>query len=186
MAKRGKDFKMPDPLFSFAFMNHLGAEIKDEYKSYTFDKSNPRMATGQSFPDYSTKGAGVGFRTIGKGSKRRVVFIDSYKNRKASGKITINSQRRTIEGGYERSKAPVATGGLKTDTQHKAGKDFIDLGWSSHAYKVKHLRKMGRILTEKSNPISDDVLKKIMPLFNKHLAKVMPKGTHTITIGKKK
>ena len=155
---------MPDPLFSFAFMNHLGAEIKDEYKAYTFDKSNPRMATGQSFSKYS-KG---------------------YEKQKATGKINVDRLRRTIEGGYERSKAPVATGGLKTDTQHKAGKDFIDLGWSSHAYKVKHLRKMGRILTDISNPISDDVLKKIMPLFNKHLAKVMPKGTQTITIGKKK
>jgi len=164
MSKRGKDFKMPKPLFSFAFMNHLGAEIKDEYKEYTFNKSNPRMANKQSFPKYS-KG---------------------YEKQKATGNISVNRQRRKIEGGYERSKAPVATGGLKTDTQHKAGKDFIDLGWSSHAYKVKHLRKMGRILTDKGNPISDDVLKKIMPLFNKHLQKVMPKGTQTITIGKKK
>ena len=163
MSKKGKDFKMPDPLFSFAFMNHLGAEIRDEYKAYTFSKSNPRMANKQSFPKYS-KG---------------------YEKRKATGKITINKLKMTIEGGYERSKAPVATGALKLDTKHKAGKNFIDIGWDAQEYKVKHLRKMGRILTDRSNPISDDVLKKIMPLFNRHLKKVMPKGTQTITIGKK-
>lgn len=159
MAKKGKDFKMPDPLFSFAFMNHLGAEIRDEYKDYTFNKSNPRMANKQPFPKYS-KG---------------------YEKQKATGRVN----KKTVEGGYERSTAPVSSGKLKLDTKHKAGKNFIDLGWDAQEYKVKNLRKMGRVLTSSSNPISHDVLKKIMPLFNKHLEKVMPKGSQTITIGKK-
>ena len=38
------------------------------------------------------------------------------------------------------------------------------------------------------NNVHDGMItrKKLMKLFNKHLEKVMPKGTHTITIGIKK
>lgn len=168
MAKRGKDFKINAPIFDFAFLNHLGAAIKDEYKDYTFNQSNPKMANRQPFPKYS-KG---------------------YEKQKSKGRVN----RRSVRGGYANSKAPVASGALMLNLKHKANvmKQEIDLGWDAEAYKVKHLRNMksknapdGRILTSSSNAISDDVIKKIMPLFNKHLKKTMPKGTQTITIGKK-
>ena len=42
----------------------------------------------KDFPPYSKKGADVGFRRIGKGDKRRTVFIDSYFNKKKKGRAT--------------------------------------------------------------------------------------------------
>ena len=42
----------------------------------------------KDFPPYSKKGADVWFRRIGKGDKRRTVFIDSYLNKKKKGRAT--------------------------------------------------------------------------------------------------
>jgi len=142
MSKKGKDFKMPTPLFSRAIYENLGAIAINEYRKITFDKSNPKMANKQSFPKYS-KG---------------------YEKRKATGKINVGGQKRTVHGGYARSVAPVAVGGLLLDTQHSVSpaNNAIYIGWTSHAYKVDHLRKMGRILTSRSNPINPDVIKKMM------------------------
>jgi hypothetical protein len=41
-------------------------------------------------------------------------------------------------------------------------------------------------LTSRQHPINPKVIKKLMPNFNKELKRIMPKGKHTITIGKKK
>ena len=180
MAKKGKDFKMPDPLFSAEFLRDLAEKAKNEYKKITFDKSSPKMADGKPFPPYSTKGSDVGFRTIN-GKK---VFIDSYANRKKSGKIPRS------RGEYANSTAPVLTGDLALDTTagHSVSKSAIYIGWTSHANKIDWLRDMKptRILTSKSHPINPKILDKIMPEFNKEYKRIMPKGTHTITIGKKK
>ena len=180
MAKKGKDFKMPDPLFSAEFLRDLAEKAKNEYKKITFDKSSPKMADGKPFPPYSTKGSDVGFRTIN-GKK---VFIDSYANIKKSGKISRS------RGEYANSTAPVLTGDLSldTDASYSVSKKAIYIGWTSHADKVDWLRNMkpARILTSRSHPINPKILDKIMPEFNKEYKRIMPKGTHTITIGKKR
>tara|TARA_Y100001963_G_scaffold141180_1_gene209094 strand:+ start:710 stop:1240 length:531 start_codon:yes stop_codon:yes gene_type:complete len=57
------------------------------------DASKGKFQNGRSGFQYSNKGAKVGFRTIIVNGKKRVVNIDSYKNRKASGMRYSNGQR---------------------------------------------------------------------------------------------
>ena len=179
MAKEtGKRFNILTPLFDTKAFSVLEAIIVNEFRKITFDKSNPKMANGQSFPQYSTKGSGVGFRTIN-GKK---VFIDSYANRKKTGKL------RRQNSSYSNSLAPVLTGDLMLDTNSSFSvrDNAIYIGWTSHANKLEWLRKNKRILTSKEHPINPKVIKKVMPSFNRELKRRMPKGKHTITIGKKK
>ena len=164
MAKgRGKPFKLPKILFNKGFWEHFGAVAKNDYRDYIFDKSNPRMSNDRPFPNYS----------------------DKYKKQKATGNIKLQNQS------YANSKAPLLSGNLMLDTNHSADakNNAVYIGWTSHAYKVKHLRDMKpeRILTSKAHPFPKKITrKKLMKLFNQHLKKVMPKGTRTTTIGKKK
>ena len=160
MSKKGKDFKMPSPLFGKVFYETLAGVAVNEYRKITFDKSNPKMSDCKQFKKYTSK---------------------TYESRKKANKL------RRQDGSYSNSTAPVLSGDLMLDTKASASpkENAIYIGWSSHAYKVDHLRKMGRILTSKSNPINPNVIKKLMPSFNKELKRTMPKGTQTITIGKK-
>ena len=182
MAKgKGKQFKIPATLFNKDFWDKFARVAKNEYKHYIFNNTNPRMSNDKPFPEYSTKGENVGFRTINK----KKVFIDSYANRKKAGKLFRQDQS------YANSKAPYVVGDLSTDTDSSsdAKNNAIYIGWNAHANKVKWLRDMNpkRILTSKAHPFPKKVTeKKLMKLFNQHLKKVMPKGTRTTTIGKKK
>ena len=160
MAKKGKPFEIPSPLFGKVFYNRLAEVAKNEYRKITFDKSNPKMANKQPFPKYTSK---------------------SYENRKKTNHL------KRQNSSYANSTAPVVTGDLMLDTKASAApkENAIYIGWSSHAYKLDHLRTNKRILTSKAYPINPDVIKKIMPSFNKELKRIMPKGSQTITIGKK-
>ena len=164
MAKgKGKQFKIPATLFNKDFWNHFGSVAKNAYRDYIFDKSNPRMSNDRPFPNYS----------------------DKYKKQKATGNIKLQNRS------YANSKAPLLSGNLMLDTNHStdAKNNAVYIGWTSHAYKVKHLREMDRprILTSKEHPFPKKITgQKLMKLFNQHLKKVMPKGTRTTTIGKKK
>ena len=53
MAKKGKPFEIPSPLFGKEFYNRLASVAVNEYRKITFDKSNPKMANKQPFPKYS-------------------------------------------------------------------------------------------------------------------------------------
>ena len=162
MAK-GKKFKMPTPLFNKDFWNHFGSVAVNAYRDYIFDKSNPRMSNDRPFPNYS----------------------DKYKKQKATGNIKLQNQS------FANSKAPLLTGDLMRNTNHStdAKNNAIYIGWNAEANKVKWLREMDRprILTSKAHPFPKKITgQKLMKLFNQHLKKVMPKGTRTTTIGKKK
>ena len=162
MAKfeKGKRFKTPTPIFDRKAFETFKAVVVNEYRKITFDKSNPRMSDNKPFPKYSR----------------------GYAKRKESNKI------KRQNSSYSSSTAPLATGDLMldTDSSFSIKDNAIYIGWTSHAYKLKHLRKNGRFLTSRSNPINPEVIKKLMPSFNKELKRIMPKGTHTINIGKKK
>ncbi len=167
MAKEtGKRFKIPTPLFDTKSLSLFEAIIVNEYRKITFDKSNPKMADGRSFPKYS-KG---------------------YAKQKKSGSISVMGGKTSVQGGYENSTAPVVRGDLMldTDSSFSVRDNAIYIGWVSHANKLEWLRKNKRILTSRQYPINPNVIKKVMPSFNKELKRRMPKGKHTITIGKKK
>ena len=162
MAKeKGKRFKIPTPIFDRKAFEIFEAVAVNEYRKITFDKSNPRMSDDKPFPKYTSV---------------------SYVNRKKANKL------KRQNGQYSNSTAPVVSGDLMLDTNSSFSvKDnAIYIGWSSHGYKIKHLSKNGRHLASESHPINPKVIKKLEPSFKKELKRIMPKGTHTINIGKKK
>ena len=178
MSKKGKDFKFKTPIFNNKKMRILGAELVNAIRHVTFNKSNPRMSNDTPFPAYSDRGAGVGWRTIN-GKK---VFIDSYSNRKKTGRL------RRQDSGYKNSKAPVLTGDLWKDLTHSTNprKNEFSVGWNSHAYKIDHLSNMGREITTKQNPVNPRAIAKVMPRINQMINKILVSGQQIITIGKKK
>lgn len=160
MAKKSKPYKSPSPLFDKTAFRHFETVVSDEYRKVTFSKSNPRMSNDEPFPKYSK----------------------SYGIRKQSGKL------RRQNSGWANSTAPYVVGDLAFDTKSdfNVKEQAIYIGWTSHANKLEWLRKNGRFLTSRSHPINPRVIKKLMPSFNKQLKRIMPKGTHTINIGKKR
>ena len=165
MAKTGKDFKLPKPLFGFAFWQVFAENIKNKYKIHIFNKGNPKDVYNRKFKEYS----------------------QGYKKTKRSGTFNLNGQKTRVSGGYENSVAPVLRGDLQLDTNASADakNNTIYIGWSIQSDKVDWLRKNGRVLTDKNKAMPDPVMKAIMPEFNKELKRIMPKGSQTITIGKK-
>ena len=160
MAKKSKPYKSPSPLFDRTAFRHFETVVSNEYRKVTFDKSNPKMSNDKKFPNYSK----------------------SYGIRKTGNKL------KRQDGGYTNSTAPVVSGDLMIDTKSdfNVKEQAIYIGWTAHAYKLEHLRKNGRFLTSHTHPINPRVIKKLMPSFNRELKRIMPKGTHTIKIGKKK
>ena len=160
MAKKGKPYKSPSPLFDTQAFKTFKDVVQDQYRRITFDVSNPRMSNDKTFPKYSK----------------------AYGSRKRADKIKRQS------GQYLQSTAPVVSESLMNDTNSdfNVREQAIYIGWTAEAYKVEHLRKNGRFLTSHTHPINPRVIKKLMPSFNRELKRIMPKGTHTIKIGKKK
>ena len=44
MAKKGKPYKSPSPLFDKTAFRHFETVVSNEYRKVTFDKSNPKMS----------------------------------------------------------------------------------------------------------------------------------------------
>ena len=156
-------FKMPDPILDTVFYKDWGAKAVNRYRHYIFNKSNPKMSNGKNFPSrYST----------------------GYKKAKSSVKL------RRQDSSFANSNAPVLTGDLWRDTNwdYSVKDDAIYIGWNAQANKVDWLRDMkpSRILTSHQYPYPKSELTKLMPEINKHLKRLMPKGTNTIKVGKKK
>ena len=159
--KTGKDFKFKTPIFSKQKMKILGAHLVNEYRKITFDKNNPIMSTGNPFPrKYST----------------------SYSDSKKSGKMFRQ------DSAYSRSFAPYLTGDLFRDVSasSKPKENEFSIGWNKEADKIEHLRKQGRILASKSNPLSPQVVMKIMPHITNLFTKILVSGSQDITIRDKK
>ena len=126
-----------------------------------FDKNNPIMSTGNPFPrKYST----------------------SYSDSKKSGKMFRQ------DSAYSRSFAPYLTGDLFRDVSasSKPKENEFSIGWNKEADKIEHLRKQGRILASKSNPLSPQVVMKIMPHITNFFTKILVSGSQDITIRDKK
>tara|TARA_R100001463_G_scaffold28889_2_gene66017 strand:- start:7859 stop:8410 length:552 start_codon:yes stop_codon:yes gene_type:complete len=183
MAKKSKPYKSPSPLFDKTAFRHFETVVSDEYRKVTFSKSNPRMSNDEKFPEYSNfKSKWVTMNVKDKFKKNAPKKGYSYKEAKEGDML------RKQNSGYVNSTAPVVSGDLMLDTKSdfNVREQAIYIGWTSHANKLEWLRKKERFLTSKSHPINPRVIKKLMPSFNKQLKRIMPKGTHTIKIGKKR
>tara|TARA_R100001594_G_scaffold62204_1_gene96513 strand:+ start:20550 stop:21107 length:558 start_codon:yes stop_codon:yes gene_type:complete len=181
--EKGKRFKIPTPIFDRKAFGTFKAVVVDQYRKITFDKSNPRMSNDKPFPTYSEFGSKWVTMNVKKSAKKSAPKEGySYKQAKEGNML------RRQNSSYASSTAPYVSGDLMrdTDSSFSLKDNAIYIGWTSHANKVKWLRDKGRFLTSRTNPINPKVIKKLMPSFNKELKRIMPKGTHTINIGKKK
>ncbi len=183
MAKKGKPFKLPSPLFDKEAFILFKAVVVNEYRKVTFDKSNPKMSNDATFPKYSTypsKWVTMNVKDSAKKSAPKEGY--SYEQAKQGDML------RRLNSGYANSTAPYVSGDLWRDTNadFSVKEQAIYIGWSAEANKVKWLRDKGRFLTSRKHPINPRVIKKLMPKFNIELKRIMPKGTRTTTIGKKK
>ena len=81
-------------------------------------------------------------------------YTNLYSQRKKLGKI------KRHEGRFKTSNAPVLTGDLYRDFQKRSvtNKGF-SFGTISHGGKVKHLEKLGRVITTRSKPLPDNIIK---------------------------
>ena len=108
------------------------------------------------FRDYifGIKSGGKGAKDVfGKSYKQ---YTNSYSQRKKAGKIN------GFDAKFKNSNAPVVTGALYEDFQKRSvsNKGF-SFGTVAHGGKVKHLEKLGRVITTRSKPLPDPVVKHI-------------------------
>ena len=183
MAKvKGKDFKLKTPIFNNKKMRILGAELVNAIRKVTFNKTNPRMSNNAPFPAYSDRGSKWVTMNVKKKFKK-----GSPKEGYSYEQAKQGNMLRRQHSGYANSTAPYVSGDLMRDTNwdYSVKDNAIYIGWIAESNKVNHLRDMGRILTSHQYPYPKSELTKLMPEINKHLKRLMPKGSQTITIGKK-
>tara|TARA_R110001599_G_scaffold92673_2_gene242413 strand:+ start:1155 stop:1706 length:552 start_codon:yes stop_codon:yes gene_type:complete len=183
MAKKGKPYKHPSPLFDKKAFILFESVVQNEYRKVTFDKSNPRMSNDEKFPKYSTYPSKWVTMNV-KDSAKKTAPKEGYSYEQAKQ----GDMLKRLNSGYSNSTAPYVSGDLWRDTRadFSVKEQAIYIGWSAEANKVEWLREQGRFLASHTHPINPRVIKKLMPSFNKELKRIMPKGTHTINIGKKR
>tara|TARA_Y100001963_G_scaffold72041_1_gene100131 strand:- start:242 stop:772 length:531 start_codon:yes stop_codon:yes gene_type:complete len=163
--EEGKDLMLDRKFFS-----KNAANIVARYRKHIFDPTGggkkAKQVTGRPYPDYSKKGENVGWRTIGEGTNRRSVFIDSYKNKKL----------KKGDSKFAQSNAPVFTRALMNDFQ---GFQLISggfrFGTPTQSGKVKNLAKLGRVISSERKPLPDSVSKYIMIQADKYVKKKLGK-----------
>ena len=88
---------------------------------------------------------------------------------------------------YANSKAPVLTSDLLKDySLIKTASRGFQIGWTTFGARVEWLKKMGRVLTSKSQPMPDGVIKYLNNEAHSYIKKRLgPNKTTTYRIGKK-
>tara|TARA_B100001123_G_scaffold6572_1_gene8228 strand:- start:14348 stop:14869 length:522 start_codon:yes stop_codon:yes gene_type:complete len=167
-------------MLNFRFFQKINAEVIRRYRKHIFDPAgrgaNAKDVYGREYKSYSNKGADVGWRSIGKGKNRKSVFIDSYANKKKTGKLKRQDEK------FKDSKAPVLTGDLYKDFQLvKLGRSGFTFGNVARQSTVKFLKQMGRVIMAENKPLPDKVGRYIMREADRYVKKELSK----ITKGKK-
>ena len=157
MARKGKPFEIPFPLFGKVFYETLAGVAVNEYRKITFDKSNPKMANKQPFPKYTSK---------------------SYQNRKQTNKL----KRQASE--FANSTAPVLSSDLLRDWKlRKVTNNGFSFGTTAFGDRVEHLAKMGRVISKDGKELPKDVERFLMHEADKYVQKKLDKtkgGTFNI------
>ena len=157
---KGKPVDFPNPLFNSDFFDDLGNNLVNQYRHYIFDKTSPRDAYGKPFKEYSA----------------------GYKKSKNTGKMFRQ------DSSYANSKAPILTGDLLNDfgSHFVVKNNGVELGWASQGAKIEWLKKMGRVLTSKDQPLPKGVIQYIQTQAHTDINKRLgPNKTTTYKIGKK-
>ena len=137
------------------FFIKIGANVRDRYRKHIFQDA--KDINDDNFEPYSK----------GYGERKRA---DKFK-RQASQ--------------YAGSKAPVLTSDLLRDfSLIKTTSGGFQLGFTTYGARVKHLKKMGRVLSASNQPLPDGVIKYLSKEARLYINKKLPKGKKTYRIGK--
>ena len=139
------------------FFLRVGPNVRDRYREHIF--KDAKDVFGKPFKAYTSK----------------------YGERKRANKFKRQASQ------YANSKAPVLTSALLTDySLIKTMSRGFQIGWIKEGAKVLALKKMGRVLTSKSQPMPDGVIKYLHNEAHGYIKKRLgPNKTTTYKIGRK-
>ena len=139
------------------FFLRVGPNVRNRYREHIFVKA--KDVFGKPFKAYSKL----------------------YGERKRANKFRGQSTQ------YANSKAPVLTSALLTDySLIKTMRNGFQIGWIKEGAKVEALKKMGRVLTSKSQPMPDGVIKYLHNEAHSYIKKKLgPNKTTRYKIGRK-
>ena len=145
------------------FFRRIGPNVRDRYREHIFKKALDVF--GKPFKDY----------------KKNKKGISIYGQRKRANKF----KRQATQ--YANSKAPVLTSDLLRDySLIKTATSGFQIGWTTLGARVEWLKKMGRVLTTKSQPMPDGVITYLHKEAHGYIKKRLGKNkTTTYKIGKK-
>ena len=137
------------------FFLRVGPNARDRYRKHIFQDG--KDVFGKPFKTYSKE----------------------YGERKRANKFKRQASQ------YAGSKAPVLTSDLLRDfSLIKTTSGGFQLGFTTYGARVKHLKKMGRVLSASNQPLPDGVIKYLSKEARLYINKKLPKGKKTYRIGK--
>ena len=139
------------------FFLRIAPNVRDRYREHIFKKALDVF--GKPFKAYKSK----------------------YGERKRANKFKRQASQ------YANSNAPVLTSDLLRDySLIKTASRGFQIGWTTLGARVEWLKKMGRVLTSKSQPMPDGVIKYLHNEAHGYIKKKLGKNkTTTYRIGRK-
>ena len=139
------------------FFLKVARNVRDRYREHIFKKALDVF--GKPFKAYTSK----------------------YGERKRANKFKRQASQ------YAGTNAPVLTSDLLRDySLIKTASRGFQIGWTTFGARVEWLKKMGRVLTSKSQPMPDGVIKYLNNEAHSYIKKRLgPNKTTTYRIGKK-
>ena len=139
------------------FFLKIGPNVRDRYRKHIFQDA--KDVFGKPFKSYTSK----------------------YGQAKRANKFKRQASQ------YANSNAPVLTSDLLRDySLIKTASRGFQIGWATLGARVEALKKMGRVLTSKSQPMPDGVINYLSKEANRYIKKKLgPNKTTTYKIGRK-
>ena len=148
-------------MLDLKFFLRVGPNTRDRYRKHIFQDA--KDVYDKPFKDY----------------KKNKKGISIYGQRKRANKFKRQASQ------YAGSKAPVLTSDLLRDfSLIKTTSGGFQLGFTTYGARVKHLKKMGRVLSASNQPLPDGVIKYLSKEARLYINKKLPKGKKTYRIGK--
>ena len=144
-------------MLDLQFFLKIGPNVRDRYREHIFKKALDVF--GKPFKAYTSK----------------------YGQAKRANKFKRQASQ------YAGTNAPVLTSDLLRDySLIKTASRGFQIGWTTLGARVEWLKKMGRVLTSKSQPMPDGVIKYLNNEAHSYIKKRLgPNKTTTYRIGKK-
>ena len=144
-------------MLDLKFFLRVGPNVRDQYRKHIFQDA--KDVFDKPFKAYSKL----------------------YGERKRANKFKRQASN------YANSKAPVLTQELLNDySLIKTMRNGFQIGWTTFGARVEWLKKMGRVLTTKSQPMPDNVINYLDKEANRYIKKRLgPNKTTIHKIGRK-